>query len=251
MPALRISSTSCALASLAVTFTSCASAPRVHRASADDRVDAPPPLVLPERTQRVVAGWPRWTRSAALSAAAERCAARGQQRADRAQTADASSLDATAQSEALAYVPETFVFNYPLGPLSIGVGFRGEAHEQWRVLYASLARSGGLCVGPQFIAQPVDGDTGCETLALLTEALRRRPLQSCHDGATDAAVVVRAVVTREGWVVPLEASARREHAAIAQCVGRALVAYIGAPHRETAGAETVLALHWSRPRCLR
>lgn len=202
--------------------------------------------------RRITARWPIWTNAARRADADRQCANESTVESD----AGINRTDASTSNPLLAFQPEVWIFDYPLGPISTGAGFGANAYSAWedsaralrdRALLAAPRRR--MCFGPSFVADSADGETRCETYALLRRALRERPLRECHSEATHATVLLRAFVSREGWIVPIEASARREHAAIAQCAGRAVMGYVGLEHDDEEGAETVIALRWSAAGC--
>ncbi|MFO0558390.1 MAG: hypothetical protein U0269_37170 [Polyangiales bacterium] len=208
-----------------------------------------PPLTMPTSARRIRVDWPRWSNGERVRDANAGCEPVHETRLDAAnQRSEAPDRDPT-----FSYQPAVWIHQYPLGPISTGFGFGVHAYRVWESALAehwSLARSQRrVCFERWFAAAPADGATSCATRELLRRAIERRPLRDCYRGASDVTVLVRAWVTRGGWIVPIEASARSEHAAIADCAGRALIGYAALEHDDAEAAETVLALRWGAAGC--
>lgn len=232
-----------------VLATACASRPAIEQRPTTAEITRSPALSMPASARRIRVDWPRWSNAERLRDAAARCEPIHEAGLDAATL----RAEATEPEPGLSYQPEVWIHQYPLGPISTGVGFGAHAYRAWESALAarwSLAdRNQRVCFDRWFAAAPADGATSCATRELLRRAIERRPLRDCYRGERDVTVLVRAWVTRGGWIVPIEASARSEHAAIAECAGRALIGYLELEHDDPDAAETVLALRWGAAGC--
>jgi hypothetical protein len=204
--------------------------------------------VPPENTRRIARDWPRWLPSAARDRAERGCR---EWLEVPVEGGDGGASDGGWAVERV--LASEWIDRYPLGPLSTGVGFGEHAIATWTSLAGSasawrsdrylstLRRSRAR--NPQPSIRLLDGAVGCVSAELLGEAIRSRPLARCDPGVRTS-VVLRAVVTRAGWLAPVEASVLPRDRALAECVAAALVGDVGIPHAEGVGVETVFAVQW-------
>jgi hypothetical protein len=201
----------------------------------------------PTVVRRVDATWPLWLDSGATAQCDRVRRETHEARAPIERTADAGVYD---------YAPEEWIFGYPLGPLSTGVGFAGDGYRRFEALWTDrlIARAGAsrtYCHGAGYEASSADGVTSCETQHVLRALASQANARRCAPVGQSVSVLVDAVLTPEGTVIPEQASTRAAHISAAECIARALVAQRVSRHEGPEGARTVLAFRWYPAACAR
>lgn len=203
--------------------------------------------VAPLDMRRIEPGWPRWLPSRERSFAARVCEARARGgRKDAPAMAGDAGMDDGERLRTSEWVEQ-----YPLGPLSAGVGFVSEGIQTWRrwaPYFPPPIEPGPL----RMTVQTLDGAIDCVSRVMIARAVQTRSVAECNEReARPRAVVMHAVINKDGWIAPIDASVDRADVALAQCIAAAIHRPAGLVHGEQEGVETVFVVQWGYGRGVR